>query len=267
MSRKHIWYYLKDEEGEPIEGAGINLYLTGTPAEATVYESRTASAAYDQSNILSDDDGYFEFYIGDQFEELPLIGYNPNQFFDLVWDSPGDFDGMVNGIQIFDLVYRVDETDTDAEKNKMVSNALAFSWDRHVDKLYISEPHNLLPLDETDHSDITANKVVNDEVLERLYEFPITSGGLTLETSAALFTTNYLYASAFSPSGVNSAIDFDPQLTNRSTRYPVLQIYETSTGDQIMPIDIIDVDNDLIRVLVVSGTGDMIATVVGEVDV
>ena len=85
MARKHVWYYLKDEDGEPIEGASINLYFNDTTTEATIYGSRSTSAALDQSTIVTDSNGYFEFYIGDQFEDSPAVGYSPDQIFHLQW--------------------------------------------------------------------------------------------------------------------------------------------------------------------------------------
>ena len=55
MGRIHQWYYLKDKEGRPIENASVNLYLTGTKTEATIYESATTSASFDQSTWLTPD--------------------------------------------------------------------------------------------------------------------------------------------------------------------------------------------------------------------
>ena len=263
MGRKHIWYFLKDEEGEPIESADINLYLTGTLTEATVYDSVSTSAAIDQSTILSDADGYFSFFIGDQFEDSPNIGYGPLQNFDLAWSSV-EGTGSVSDIQIFDLIFPIDETDLDTEKNKMVSNQLAYGWDTHVDRDYISLPHSIEPVNENDPSDGTLNKVINNDLMTRLYNLPLVSGALSIETSGALFTTHYLYASGFTPSG-NGRIyqEFDPEL-QRNNKYPIVQLYGLDSDNMIMPIDIRDMDNTTIRIIVASGTGDLVVTSLGE---
>jgi len=156
MARKHIWFYLKDEDGNPIEGASINLYLKDTTTEATVYESRTASAAFAQSNILSDEDGYFEFYIGDQFEDLPSVGYNANQIFELHWAST-EGTGFIDNFQIFDKIYIVDETNSSSTaKDKMISNEQAYKWDQHVLKVYTVLPHGIEPVDELKRTCLTS---------------------------------------------------------------------------------------------------------------
>jgi hypothetical protein len=263
MGRKHIWYYLKDEEGQPINGADINFYFTGGTTEAIIYDSRSTSASVPQSSIVSDPNGYFEFWVGDQFESPPACGYSPDQHFDLVWTSASG-SGIVDDLQIFELIYPIDETDsTGIEKDKMVSNSFAFKWEAHVDRPYGTQPHDIQPVDETDASNGTLDKVVSDELMNRLYGFPITSGGLSIETSGALFTTSYLYPSGDTPSGTNVARDFDPDL-QRTPLYPVVQIWEESTGDQIMPVEVKHMDNNLVRVILVSGSGTMIATTVGE---
>ena len=266
MARKHIWFYLKDEDGNPIEGASINLYLKDTTTEATVYESRTASAAFAQSNILSDEDGYFEFYIGDQFEDLPSVGYNANQIFELHWAST-EGTGFIDNFQIFDKIYIVDETNSSSTaKDKMISNEQAYKWDQHVLKVYTVLPHGIEPVDETDNSDGTYNKVVDDYTLYRLYNEPLASGGFTLEASGAFSTTHYLYPSANTPSGYYVARDFDPEL-NRSSKYPITQIYDLTTGDQITPVEIRWMDNDLVRVILSVSAGTVIASSVGELQV
>lgn len=263
MGRKHIWYNLKDEEGQPINEANINLYLTGTATEATIYNSVSTSAGLDQP-VISDSDGFFEFYLGDQFEDLPNIGYSPTQYFDLVWSSPSG-SGIVDGLQLFDLIFPVDETDsTDTEKNKMLSNELAYKFTTHVDdRDYPTLPHDINPVDLTDPTDATLNKVVNNDLLNRMYGFPITSGGLSIETSGALATTHILYASAFTPSGYYVTTTFDNELF-RAIKYPIAQIWERDSGNMIIPVDIKDIDVNIMRVILASGSGDMVITTIGE---
>jgi hypothetical protein len=206
MPRIHQWGYLKDDQGIPLIGADLNLYLTGTQDEATLYTT-TASAAsaadvLNQSTWATGASGFFEFWIGDQFEKAPSIGYNPLQYFDLVWSASGvDASGIVDRLHFFPPIFSVDETSQNTVKNKMLSNEQAFKFDQHSITTYSNAPHNLYPVDETDASDGTYNKVVTDELMNRidtLLSSLLACGGegISVTTSGALVETHTLYASA-----------------------------------------------------------------------
>lgn len=274
MGRLHHWYYLKDKEGRPILNAGLNLYLTTTNTEAVIYDSAAASASIDQSTWLTGASGFFNFFIGDQFETL-YVGYEPNQEFDLSWASSAAIyaddeipSGTINNIQLLPKIFTVDETNQLSIRNKMVSNALATKWDEHPDKTYAQEPHAILPVDVTDSQDITLNKVVSDDLMNRLVSFPFVSAGtLTIESSGALISQHTLYPSAWTPLGEGYAeIEFEHNLTGRTQLYPIIQIYEIDTGDMIIPAQVQDIDETNIRIVIASGGMQNLAvTVLGEI--
>ena len=81
MAKVRQWLYLKDEEGVPIEDAYLNLYLTGTETEATLF-SDSIGTSLDQSTWTTGTSGFFDFYIGNEWDAQ---GYTANQTFDLAW--------------------------------------------------------------------------------------------------------------------------------------------------------------------------------------
>jgi hypothetical protein len=267
MGRKHIYYFLKNEEGEPIEGAEISLKLTGTLQNATIYANQTVSAGINPSGgLVTNSDGFFDFWIGDQFETT-YVGYEPSQYFDLYWASPSGT-GLVDRVQFFDFLYPVDETDTTSvTKNKMMNNTLAYNFERHVDMLYTGTPHSIYPVDETDSTDGTLNKVVSNELLNRLYGFSLTSGakpGLTIAASGALITTHTLYASAMSASGDYWQSTFDPELNKSDGNHlPITQIYTVSGGNVILPWEV-KINSATEMKIITTRKGDYRVTTVAE---
>lgn len=290
MGRIHHWYYLKDKQGRPIVNANLKLYLEGTKTEATIYNSTasSASAIIDQSTWMSGPSGFFDFYIGDQFETDPLsvgaTGYNPNQHFDLQWaasaaiysNDPHPPSGVIDQIQLLPKIFQVDETSTNSIRNKMVSNALAYKWDIHPDQIYSQQPHSLLPVDPSDSTDTTFDKLVNDDLMNRLVSFPIVSAGLpTINTSGALLSQHTLYPSAWAPSGDYGVfMDLDYNLVSRDALGPIVQVYKEDTGDMLNPMDIKFTTDTSLRIVLASagygnqyGLGNIIVTVVGETKV
>ena len=152
----------------------------------------------------------------------------------------------------------------------MVSNQLAYGFTTHVDKEYPGRPHDIEPVDETNASDATFNKVVSNELLNRLYNFPVASGGLSVTASGALITTHTLFSSAFSPSGdYYATTTFDPELLRTTSLRPIVQVWEAVGKNRIIPVDIKDIDASTIRITVTSASitaGNMIVTTLGETD-
>lgn len=88
MSRRHHWFQLRDENGIPISDANIHLYLKDTETEASIYSTSVALSAGDlieQNTFSTNSSGWFDFYIGDEWEESPSVGYEADQWFDLEW--------------------------------------------------------------------------------------------------------------------------------------------------------------------------------------
>lgn len=276
MGRFHHWYFLKDKEGRPILDAGLNLYLTTTKTEAVVYNSAAASASIDQSTWVTGASGFFNFFIGDQFEIL-YTGYEPTQEFDLSWATSaaiysGDEipSGTIDNLQLLPKIFTVNENSQNPIRNKMVSNILANKWDEHPDKTYAQEPHDIFPIDETDSQDVTVNKVVNDDLMNRMNSFPFVSAGqITISTSGALISQHTLTPSDWEPSGNGVAyVDFEHNLFGRNQPYPIVQVYNIDTKDLIMPVRIQDIDDTNLRIAFASGgITDLAVSVLGEIRV
>ncbi|MHA2030694.1 MAG: hypothetical protein ACW99Q_15015 [Candidatus Kariarchaeaceae archaeon] len=175
MSRIHFWQFLKDDQGRPIPSADLKLYLANTSTEATIYGSRAASATdpIDQSTWQTSPSGFFEFYIGDEFEASPNIGYSHLQKFDFQWSASGHSpvaSGVLDGVQLFWQIFSVDETDTDATRNKMVSNQLAYDWETHRVTSYPINPHGVKPVDYNDPDDAVKDKMVDDATMKFIWD-------------------------------------------------------------------------------------------------
>ena len=107
----HYWSFLLNEEGQPIENAEVWVYLAGTTVAADLYASESGSYSspgepyqltfnsYEEGlqNIVTDANGYFEFWIGDA--SVPN-GYTTEQKFKLKWYKAGITEGMIDNINI-----------------------------------------------------------------------------------------------------------------------------------------------------------------------
>jgi hypothetical protein len=134
----HYWQFLTDELGEPIEDAEIYVYLAGSSSYADIFLTETATSAINSypgsSNVITtDSNGFFEFFIGDEWETQ--YGYESTQKFKVSWYKAGIANGDIDNISIFtSSITSVDETDdTDTSKNKSVSNSLAKGWEAKTD--------------------------------------------------------------------------------------------------------------------------------------
>jgi len=127
MARTHFWHYLQNEEGQPVNGANVSVYLAASTTPAMVYLAESGGSAVDTvaNPISTRDDGYFEFWIADAND---VNGYT-GQKFKITWTKPGIIaDGAVDFVEISLSTAEVDETDIDETKNKTVSNYLAKTW-------------------------------------------------------------------------------------------------------------------------------------------
>lgn len=267
MARHYQWKYLKDEEGRPISNAGLNLYLTGTEIEANLYSIPISGNILNQSTWVTDETGFFDFYIGN---ELETTGYTAEQYFDLVWTSETRT-GIIDKIQIFPFIFTVDETNNDSDKNKVLNNQLAYKFEYHIDHDYSTQPHGIKPVDTDDPYDSTYDKVVTNELMNKidnLLDTLLTCGGdaITISTSGTLVDTILL--DTFTSSGDGYYTDLEYSI-NRNRMYPILQFYEyygigASGSNQIIyPRAIENIDLDTIRVWTASNDW-LMATVIAS---
>lgn len=158
--RSHWFGFVLNEEGNPIENCTVKVYLAGTEILTNIFQQETGGFINDQTTntLLTNGAGYYEFWIADSSE---LYGYARNQKFKITWEKTGIADGMIDYIDIFATGYDgVDETDgtssTKNEKNKLLSNFLAYTWEYHrLNTITIgasgsNNPHNIILLNEND---------------------------------------------------------------------------------------------------------------------
>lgn len=129
MARVHYWQFIIDEEGRPIEGADITIFLANSNEPAYIYEDEIGGAPLNSApQLTTNTEGFFEFWIGDSSE---VNGYKSTQKFKIYWERIGIAAGMIDYVDIFPPTMPVDETDDNSEKNKSVSNKLAKAWETH----------------------------------------------------------------------------------------------------------------------------------------
>jgi len=98
MARVHFWSYLIDEEGIPIQGADINVYLSETTSPAMVYLSETTTTVTNTlPQTTTNHEGFFEFWIGDINEPA---GYSVPQKFKITWEKTGVAEGYIEYVDI-----------------------------------------------------------------------------------------------------------------------------------------------------------------------
>jgi hypothetical protein len=261
MSRYQYWQYIVDEEGRPLEGVNIRFYLSDDPnTEADIFLSPTLGAPTKSSiaDIESDGDGFFEFWVGDEFETVG--GYVSSQRFRITWERAGILLGYIDNIDIFPPVFQVDETDnsslTTDLRNKLISNSLAYEWDAHVNSTYEDQPHDLEPVDYTSE-DTTYNKLVNNSMLN--YLFSVLSSGGTTSIGVSGAAARYFTVTSWTAYGDYYYTDILHALGNE---YPIVQVIEQSTKDKMMPYRIVSINSNTTRIWV-SSTFNAEITIIG----
>lgn len=163
MARYHFWSFIVNEEGQPIEGADISIYLAGTEESAYIFiDEFSGSPIYTAPQIKSLGNGYFEFWVPDINE---TYGYNPNQKFKITWNRENVEYGMIDYIDIFPTTLPVNEFDEDETRNKSVSNKLAYDWELHR----LDSSHTVHGIEEgvLNHPESTEiNKLVSDNWID-----------------------------------------------------------------------------------------------------
>lgn len=170
MSRVHYWQFLLNSEGQPIPDANISIYFAGTEESANIYfDEYGSNHSSDAPQIITNNMGYFEFWIGDASEEY---GYTKDQKFKLRWSKDGVASGEVDWIDIFTHVIEVDETDvTSNVRNKVISNKLAYRWEEHKNSTLQDDGfpiHGIEAVNEYDNDDDPfPNKLISNKLGKR----------------------------------------------------------------------------------------------------
>jgi hypothetical protein len=288
MARTHYWQFLINKEGQPITDAEISVYEAGTLNPVRIFNSEFGSSYTSLTpQITTNEKGYFEFWVADNEE---TAGYPPSQKFKIAWDKTGIESGYVDWIDILDFVnYPVDETDAaNVVKNKTVSNALAYKWDKHTTKLVENEVVHGLSAVDPNSQDTTYNKVVSNKTIYDLvssvsgtaagyllkdgtvkatgvlsYDTNITTGDIT--DTRHLASKGYVdsVASGITPATqeyTQTIIGGDWTLSTNGDGYyvtiehnlgsdaPNVELFDNINATKVMPSKITFINNSIIRV-------------------
>jgi len=269
MARIHYWQYIVDDQGRPLQDVNIRMYLSNSPTqEADIFTHQALGAPTTTSvaDIQTDGNGFFEFWIGDEFENIG--GYVSTQKFKLTWSRAGIQIGAISNIDIFPPVFKVDETDnvssTVTEKNKTISNELAYKWDTHVDSNIDSEPHSFQAVDIL-KSDAIPNKLVSNYLMNYILSAIASAGTLSIEATGAIQKAFTLAGGDWSVSGDGSYYYDLAHFFGR--QYPVVQVTKRMGNPKldnyrIEPKNVRSLDENTIRISV-STAIDAEVTIIG----
>ena len=158
MARVHYWQFLVDEDGKPIEGANVSIFLANSEELAYIFLDEIGGAPLKSSPQLKTNmEGFFEFWIGDTSEKN---GYSSTQKFKLHWERIGIAAGMIDYVDIFPPTMPVNTNDDNEDRNKSVSNKLAKGWEEHR----LSINHIVHGINEFDHTidTLKRNKLISN---------------------------------------------------------------------------------------------------------
>ena len=138
-NRRHYYSWVCNDEGQPIANVNITITLAGTSTATYIHTQSTGGTASNTTpQVITDANGYFEFWIADYTE---THGYASGQKFKIAWELTGTITAdSIDFVDIFPSPFAVDETDTDTTKNKMVSNSLAKGWEDKTDTITFDVP-------------------------------------------------------------------------------------------------------------------------------
>lgn len=263
MARVHYWQYIVDEEGRPIQGVDVDFFLNediDSTQYADIYVNPTvgSTTTTDAVDLKTNIDGYFEFWVGDEWELEG--GYASTQRFKLTWYKAGISRGTIENIDIYPPLYQIDETlagqtpVSEAERrNKVISNALAFRWDAHVNSVVPSaSPHNILPVIICD-TDTEYNKVVSNVLMNKIYTLAVSGSTITLDAdSADIWHGTYTFTADVAKILIHN-LDDD---------YPIVQVVDDSDNTLVIPATVESIDSDTVEVTMGVGmTGNV--TIIG----
>lgn len=99
--KRHYWQYLIDSAGNAVGGARIHLFLATTSNYAWIQQTEieVTYTTTELTEILTDDDGFFHFWVSDDAES-PTYGYQTTQKFRIEYSKAGLVSGEVDDVQI-----------------------------------------------------------------------------------------------------------------------------------------------------------------------
>ena len=253
MYTKHFWYNLLDKYGAPVSAGLVYIYEAESTTEINVYNEEETKVS---QPLSTDSDGIFEFYIrkDETTDSTALSGsYTADVKMKLTWSASPDISGTVDNIEIFPQIYPVDDsittlTSEHIKKINTVSNANAYKWDIHDDKLAQTEGvHNTFQVDITDSNDSAFNKKVSNKLLNDLYSILVSASNpivTSTNPSASITRTYTVEASSWISSGGYYYNNVNHQLGLEQILH---QIYDDSSEEVVKPykVDYTDENNTI----------------------
>ena len=134
VDRIHVWHYVLNEEGQPVEDANIRLHLSNSTTEANIFVTETSSSytTCSVADIKTNSEGFFEFWLAGNWE---TGGYDFSQLFRLRWYRPGIKQGYINNYNPWPNILTWVNTPSGGDvsyRNKFVSNTLVNTWLSHA---------------------------------------------------------------------------------------------------------------------------------------
>lgn len=275
MARLHYWQYIVDEEGTPLDSVEIRFYLSdGTgigTVEANIFLNPTTGAitTTSEANVITDANGFFEFWVGDAYEVEG--GYAFDQKFRLTWYKAGLVEGYIDPVDIYPPLPPVDETITGQtvgeadKKNKLISNALAYKWNNHIDiPVPSASPHDIQAVMHCDNNN-EFNKVVSNLLINKMYQGALSASTVSIDASTAGMFTALI--TDLVPSGDNYILTNPPSSSNSIrhdllNEWPIVQVMKSPKGEVIIPNTIKSISNRR-TVVEVSVSADYRVTIIG----
>lgn len=99
--KRHYWQYLIDSAGNSIADASIKVFLSGTNTYAYIQTSESAETylSSEYVDLVTDEKGFFEFWISDLVES-PTYGYGITQKFRIAFSKAGYVSDYIDNVQI-----------------------------------------------------------------------------------------------------------------------------------------------------------------------
>lgn len=241
--RYHYWQFLVNQEGQPINLANITIYVAGTNNIATVYKNEfTGDVITTSPHAITNGAGFFEFWIGDEEEQF---GYPRGTKFKLVWNREGIASGTIDWVDIFPLLEGVDEQDNGSVyKNKLLSNALAYKWNSHVESSVLTDGfplHGLMPVDPASE-DALFNKILSNEIAKKWEDhvdrsFLSASANVNVDNPHNLQPTNLTSSDEVYNKLVNNALTKGWE-DHKTFDYSTMSVSASGGAHGILPIDL-----------------------------
>jgi hypothetical protein len=250
MARINYWQYLVDGQGNPLSYVDVRIYLAGTTTEANIFLNNSFGSFSQSSveNLKTDQYGFFQFWIGDEWETEG--GYEYTQQFKIIWQNTVDgIQEEIDDISIFAPVLTIDASNnikgvpSNKDVNRVISNQQGYKWDTHIDSVVPSaSPHDLEPVVFFD-LDTRDNKLISDKIGYQMYEMASTASTTPIDISAARFHGDVI--SSWNASG---GIYYADVTHNFNNYYPIVVVIRDSTDFGIIPEKIESISPDVTRV-------------------